>query len=222
MPSATGSRRASPSSGRGRTTATTSSLRVSPQSGWTELWAGEELLGATVAGGIELGRAAAPVCLIDEATLGAPLWVDGRARHARETRVARGASSWRRPRARPASDRGQAGAHARRQRHRARRVERARRARVGRGRCVLACVERGDARLLRRARVRDRSSSRSSTRARGSSSARRWPPPGRAVTPRRRSARDGRDDASRVGCGDERRRPSGAGAPLGRERRAAT
>ena len=28
--------------------------------GWTELWAGGELLGATVAGGIELGRAAAP------------------------------------------------------------------------------------------------------------------------------------------------------------------
>ncbi len=26
--------------------------------GWTELWAGEELLGPTVAGGIELGRAA--------------------------------------------------------------------------------------------------------------------------------------------------------------------
>ena len=53
--------------------------------GWTELWAGEELLGATVAGGVELGRAAAPVSVIDEATLGAPLWVDGRARHARET-----------------------------------------------------------------------------------------------------------------------------------------
>ena len=53
--------------------------------GWTELWAGGELLGPTVAGGIELGRAAAPVSLIDEATLGAPLWVEGRARHARET-----------------------------------------------------------------------------------------------------------------------------------------
>jgi alkylation response protein AidB-like acyl-CoA dehydrogenase len=51
--------------------------------GWSELWAGDELLGAVVAGGIELGRAAAPVCIIDEATLGAPLWVDGRARHAR-------------------------------------------------------------------------------------------------------------------------------------------
>lgn len=49
--------------------------------GWNELWAGDELLGAVVAGGIELGRAAAPVCLLDEATLGAPLWVDGRARH---------------------------------------------------------------------------------------------------------------------------------------------
>jgi hypothetical protein len=54
--------------------------------GWTELWAGDELLGAVVAGGIELGRAAAPVCLVDEPTLGAPLWVDGRARHARDSR----------------------------------------------------------------------------------------------------------------------------------------
>jgi hypothetical protein len=50
--------------------------------GWSDLWAGQELLGAVVAGGIELGRAAAPVCLVDEATLGAPLYVDGRARHA--------------------------------------------------------------------------------------------------------------------------------------------
>jgi Acyl-CoA dehydrogenase, C-terminal domain len=49
--------------------------------GWTELWAGDELLGPAVAGGIELGRAAAPLCLVDEATLGAPLWADGRARH---------------------------------------------------------------------------------------------------------------------------------------------
>ena len=36
-----------------------------------------------MAGGIELGRAAAPVSLLDEATLGAPLCVEGRARHAR-------------------------------------------------------------------------------------------------------------------------------------------
>jgi hypothetical protein len=54
--------------------------------GWTELWGGEELLGALVAGGFELGRAAAPLCLVDEATLGAPLCVDGRARHARSSR----------------------------------------------------------------------------------------------------------------------------------------
>jgi hypothetical protein len=54
--------------------------------GWGELWAGEELVGAAVAGGIELGRAAGPVCLVDEATLGAPLSVDGRARHARAAR----------------------------------------------------------------------------------------------------------------------------------------
>lgn len=49
--------------------------------GWTELWASADLLGPVVAGGLELGRAIAPVCLIDEATLGAPLVVDGRARH---------------------------------------------------------------------------------------------------------------------------------------------
>jgi hypothetical protein len=51
--------------------------------GWSELWAGPELLGPAVAGGIELGRAAAPVSLVDEATLGAPLWIEGRARHGR-------------------------------------------------------------------------------------------------------------------------------------------
>jgi hypothetical protein len=53
------------------------------EAGWSELWAGEELLGAAVAGGIELGRAAAPICLVDEATLGAPLCIEGRARHGR-------------------------------------------------------------------------------------------------------------------------------------------
>jgi len=51
--------------------------------GWSELWAGAELLGPAVAGGIELGRAAAPVSLVDEVTLGAPLWIEGRARHGR-------------------------------------------------------------------------------------------------------------------------------------------
>lgn len=54
--------------------------------GWGELWVGDELLGAAVAGGIELGRGAAPICLVDEATLGAPLCVGGRARHARHAR----------------------------------------------------------------------------------------------------------------------------------------
>ena len=49
--------------------------------GWADLWASADLLGAVVAGGLELGRVAAPVCVIDEATLGAPLWVDGRTRH---------------------------------------------------------------------------------------------------------------------------------------------
>jgi hypothetical protein len=50
--------------------------------GWGELWADPALLGAAVAGGTELGRACAPVSLVDEAALGAPLWVGGRARHA--------------------------------------------------------------------------------------------------------------------------------------------
>jgi hypothetical protein len=49
--------------------------------GWVELWAGETELLAAVAGGIELGRATAPLCLVDEATLGAPLSTGGRVRH---------------------------------------------------------------------------------------------------------------------------------------------
>ena len=49
--------------------------------GWSELWSSSELLAPVVAGGLELGRAVAPACLIDEATLGAPLFVDNRARH---------------------------------------------------------------------------------------------------------------------------------------------
>jgi hypothetical protein len=54
--------------------------------GWADLWSGDELLGVAVAGALELGRVAAPLCLVDEATLGAPLAVEGRARHAREAR----------------------------------------------------------------------------------------------------------------------------------------
>ena len=49
--------------------------------GWADLWATGDLLEAVVAGGLELGRAAAPMCVIDETTLGAPLWIDGRTRH---------------------------------------------------------------------------------------------------------------------------------------------
>jgi len=55
--------------------------------GWAQLWASSELLGPAVVGGIELGRAVAPACLIDEVTLGAPLAVEGRARHARHARA---------------------------------------------------------------------------------------------------------------------------------------
>lgn len=54
--------------------------------GWSELWAGSDLLGPAVAGGLELGRAVAPACLIDEVTLGAPLAVEGRARHGLQAR----------------------------------------------------------------------------------------------------------------------------------------
>jgi hypothetical protein len=49
--------------------------------GWAELWVDPDLLGPAVAGGIELGRVVAPLCLVDEATLGAPLALGGRVRH---------------------------------------------------------------------------------------------------------------------------------------------
>ena len=49
--------------------------------GWVELWTDPELLGPTVAGAVELGRAVAPLHLVDGATLGAPLAVGGRVRH---------------------------------------------------------------------------------------------------------------------------------------------
>jgi hypothetical protein len=51
------------------------------QAGWHELWGADGLDDAVVAGGLELGRAVAPACLVDEATLGAPLAVGGRVRH---------------------------------------------------------------------------------------------------------------------------------------------
>jgi Acyl-CoA dehydrogenase, C-terminal domain len=51
------------------------------QLGWSELWTEEDLLEAAVAGAIELGSVAAPVHLVDEPTLGAPLAVGGRVRH---------------------------------------------------------------------------------------------------------------------------------------------
>ena len=49
--------------------------------GWSELWTDPQLLAPAVAGAFELGRSLAPICAVDEATLGAVLWVDGRARH---------------------------------------------------------------------------------------------------------------------------------------------
>jgi hypothetical protein len=49
--------------------------------GWTRLVEEPELLAWVAAGALELGRAVAPLCLLDEATLGGPLWVEGRVRH---------------------------------------------------------------------------------------------------------------------------------------------
>jgi hypothetical protein len=49
------------------------------ESGWGALWAAD--LAAVIAGGFELGRAVAPLSVVDEATLGAPLSVGGRIRH---------------------------------------------------------------------------------------------------------------------------------------------
>jgi Acyl-CoA dehydrogenase, C-terminal domain len=49
--------------------------------GWQELWELGDDLGAVVAGALELGRAVTPVCTLDEATLGAPLALNGRIRH---------------------------------------------------------------------------------------------------------------------------------------------
>lgn len=49
--------------------------------GWSELWTEPGLLAPAVAGALELGRAVAPLCLLDEAALGAPLAVRGRVRH---------------------------------------------------------------------------------------------------------------------------------------------
>ena len=51
------------------------------QAGWQQLWESESGLDAVVAGGLELGRGIAPICTVDEATLGAPLSVAGRIRH---------------------------------------------------------------------------------------------------------------------------------------------
>jgi Acyl-CoA dehydrogenase, C-terminal domain len=49
------------------------------EAGWSELWTAAPE--AVVAGALELGRALAPICTVDEATLGAPLSVAGRIRH---------------------------------------------------------------------------------------------------------------------------------------------
>ena len=132
-----------------------------------------ELLGAVVAGGIELGRAAAPVSLVDEATLGAPLWVDGRARHARGATSLAVPRARRRARASAPVVRGAGGVTLDGTRHGARRRQRDRPARARR-RALHAGV-RGTRRRSRTSRASRsaRSSSRSSTPARASSSARR-------------------------------------------------
>ena len=178
QPSATGSRRASPSSAPGRTTATTSSPRVSPQSAGRELWAGATSCSARPSpAAIELGRAAAPGLPrgrgdARSAALGrgtrAPR--DARPRRSRCLVVAAASRS-----ARPRPRRGRS----RRSTAAARSLvdtERARRARAGCGRRVLARVERGDSRVLRRARV---PIARARGRARAHAGAVRradWPP----------------------------------------------
>ncbi|MCS7005988.1 MAG: acyl-CoA dehydrogenase family protein [Thermoleophilia bacterium] len=51
------------------------------EAGWRELGTDAALLEPAVAGALELGRACAPACLLDEPTLGGALWISGRARH---------------------------------------------------------------------------------------------------------------------------------------------
>jgi hypothetical protein len=51
------------------------------ETGWADLWSEPGLLAPAVAGGIELGRAVAPLSLVDETTLGSPLCIAGRMRH---------------------------------------------------------------------------------------------------------------------------------------------
>ena len=125
--------------------------------------AGPDLRGAAVAGAIELGRAVAPLCLLDEATLGAPLAL----RAVRATRPARSRSRCR--------SREKGSRSARRRRHlypsrlstgrersalRSPRSFRSRRTRRTRG----SRVERSDPRLPRRA-CRARARSRRRARA---------------------------------------------------------
>jgi hypothetical protein len=72
--------------------------------GWKELWATE--LGPVVAGAIELGRAVAPVSLLDEEALGAPLAVGRRIRHGIRTEACAVAQpGWGLASARPAAER---------------------------------------------------------------------------------------------------------------------
>ena len=49
--------------------------------GWDDLGADASLLGPAVAGAFELGRAVAPLCLLDDATLGGSLCLGRRVRH---------------------------------------------------------------------------------------------------------------------------------------------
>jgi hypothetical protein len=73
--------------------------------GWQGLSSADDL-GPAVAGGLELGRALAPVCLLDEATLGAPLAIDGRIRHGAGTEnCVVPLADWGLALARPASER---------------------------------------------------------------------------------------------------------------------
>ena len=184
--------------------------------GWSELWAGPELLGPAVAGGIELGRAAAPVSVLDEATLGAPLWIDGRARHGRAAAslLCRSTAAVS-PSARR-HGRGPPGADARRERH-----GHGRRRGIGRASSRSPPPRAGARGTPRRSPTsrdsrRAPSSSRSRTRVPVSSSgrrSRRFPPCSR-VSPTRRSRRTRSTLLAWAGTVERRWRP-GRGAALG-------
>ena len=173
------------------------------------------LLGSVVAGGLELGRAAAPVSLVDEATLGGALTVS-RPRTARRGREPSGRPARRRrPRPRRGAERVGDRADAGRKRDRPRRLRRRRRAPRGRWSPALGCLECRHPRVSRRARRRcPRPLGRARADARAVRGAARGSPrrPGEA---RGRGARGRQPRAPRLRLGGSRERDRRSRAPLG-------